>query len=255
MLGRVAYKAKMLKNGVEATRYALIAQRYFCTSPVYSIPKDTFTRDYSKAPKPEQKFMYDLSSSSGSDSDFEGLGHKGESPFWRRKMRTFHGILDVNNDGVISYDDFKLLADRFIKLGHLSDKQKNEFRLLIKKIWESQWGEITPYNLVTVEQYIEDMFHVLNDKSRARRAHSFLPYLFKAVDKDNSGEISVQEYQLFFKCLGLNEEAARIAFNAIDSNENGKINIKEFIQHGREFFFTEDEERISKHFWGPLASV
>lgn len=28
-------------------------------------------------------------------------------------MRTMHGIFDVNNDGVISFEDFKILADNF----------------------------------------------------------------------------------------------------------------------------------------------
>jgi hypothetical protein len=28
----------------------------------------------------------------------------------------------------------------------------------------------------------------------------------QAVDRDRSGEISVEEYKLFFKCLGLEEE-------------------------------------------------
>lgn len=28
-------------------------------------------------------------------------------------MRTMHGIFDVNNDGVISFDDFNILADKF----------------------------------------------------------------------------------------------------------------------------------------------
>lgn len=104
---------------------------------------------------------------------------KGESHFWRRKIRTFHGIIDVNKDGVISFDDFALLADRFINLGHLSEKEAKEFRQIIRNLWEKQWGEITPYNLVTVEQYLEDMHHVLNDRELMRRAHSFLPYLFK----------------------------------------------------------------------------
>lgn len=35
------------------------------------------------------------------------------SGFWRQKMRTMHGIFDVNNDGVISFDDFNILADKF----------------------------------------------------------------------------------------------------------------------------------------------
>lgn len=57
---------------------------------------------------------------------------QGESEFWRRKIRTFHGILDVNKDGVISYDDFKLLADRFVNLGHMSEKHAKEFQNCIK---------------------------------------------------------------------------------------------------------------------------
>lgn len=57
---------------------------------------------------------------------------KGESQFWRRKIRTFHGILDVNKDGVISYDDFRLLTDRFVSLGHLSEKESREFQDKIK---------------------------------------------------------------------------------------------------------------------------
>lgn len=47
-------------------------------------------------------------------------------------MRTFHGILDLNNDGVISFEDFKLLTDRFINLGHISEKSAKEFQELIK---------------------------------------------------------------------------------------------------------------------------
>lgn len=167
-------------------------------------------------------------------------------------MRTMHGILDVNKDGVISFDDFQLLADRFVNLGHLSDKHTKEFKLVVREMWESRWGEVTPYNLVTVEQYITDMHHILNDKYLVKKIQGFLPYLFKAVDKDRSGEISIQEYKLFFDCLGLKESDAELAFRAIDANSDGKITIKEFIKHGKDYYLTEDEERISKYFWGPL---
>ncbi|KAF5285214.1 hypothetical protein FQR65_LT13329 [Abscondita terminalis] len=172
----------------------------------------------------------DFHSSSASDSD-ELLGHRGESDFWRRKMRTFHGILDVNNDGVISYDDFKLLADRFVQLGHLNDKIKDEFHHHIKDLWENLWGEITPYNLVTVERYLEDMHHVLNDK---------------AIDKDKNGKITMEDFKLFFNCLGLKEVDAIFSFRTIDTNGDGKLTRKEFISHGRQFFLTEDPECISK---------
>lgn len=42
-------------------------------------------------------------------------------------MRTMHGIFDVNNDGVISFDDFLMLAQKFGDLGHLSEKEMANF--------------------------------------------------------------------------------------------------------------------------------
>lgn len=57
---------------------------------------------------------------------------QGDSEFWRRKMRTLHGILDVNNDGVISFDDYLLLAKKFSDLGHLTPKEYEEFIQVMK---------------------------------------------------------------------------------------------------------------------------
>ncbi|KAG7303659.1 hypothetical protein JYU34_012209 [Plutella xylostella] len=174
------------------------------------------------------------------------------SEFWRRKMRTVHNILDVDKDGLISYNDFLLFAERFKNLGHLDEQHAQEFTQIIKLTWEEQWGAVDPYNFVTVEQYLEDMHHVLNDKSLKKKAHRWLPYLFKAVDKDASGFISVKEFQLFYECLGLDHEHAAVAFAVIDTNGDGKISLKEFVKLGKDFFFTEDETKVSKMFWGPL---
>ncbi|KAI5633636.1 EF-hand domain pair domain-containing protein [Phthorimaea operculella] len=190
-------------------------------------------------------------SDSGSDSDTECKGID-RSEFWRRKMRTVHNILDVNKDGLICYNDFELFSQRFIALGHLDEQHAKEFRNIIKMTWEEQWGAIDPYNFVTVEQYLEDMNHVLNDKTLKKKAHRWLPYLFRAVDKDNSGFISVKEFKLFYECLGLDNEHAAVAFAVIDTNGDGKISQKEFVKLGKDFFFTEDETRASRMFWGPL---
>lgn len=106
-------------------------------------------------------------------------------------MRTLHRIMDVNHDGVISYDDFKLLAKRFSDLGHLSDEMAEEFNEVIKQTWEEQFGEITPYNLVTAEQFLTDLHHRLNDKKMAKRIGRFLPYLFKVSKLMNSVRLNM----------------------------------------------------------------
>ncbi|XP_049878976.1 sarcoplasmic calcium-binding protein [Pectinophora gossypiella] len=196
-----------------------------------------------------RKEQSDSDSDSDSDTECKGLDR---SDFWRRKMRTVHNILDVDKDGLISFNDFQLFAERFVALGHLNEQQAKEFSNIIRLTWEEQWGAIDPYNFVTVEQYLEDMNHVLNDKTLKKKAHRWLPYLFKAVDKDNSGFISVHEFKLFFQCLGLDNEHAAVAFAVIDKNGDGKLSLKEFVKLGKEFFFKEDETRASRMFWGPL---
>ena len=45
---------------------------------------------------------------------------------WDAQMFRIYGIAPTK-DGVVSYDDFKILADRFIELGHLTSKQKKDF--------------------------------------------------------------------------------------------------------------------------------
>lgn len=94
-------------------------------------------------------------------------------------MRTLHSILDVNNDGVISFDDFQLLARKFTELGHLEPAAQQEFNEVLKRIWETQWGEISPYNLINAEQYLTEMHHAVNDKQLRKKIHTFLPFLFK----------------------------------------------------------------------------
>lgn len=60
-------------------------------------------------------------------------------------------------------------------------------------MWIEQWGEISPYNLVGVEQYLEEMHHVLNDCSLKKKCHNFLPFLFK-VNYDGSSFFSSFNY-------------------------------------------------------------
>ncbi|XP_067015668.1 sarcoplasmic calcium-binding protein [Anabrus simplex] len=198
-------------------------------------------------------------SDSDSDSDTETRRKpqrkvKGNSEFWRRKMRTFHGLIDLNRDGVVSFDDFLILAERFVNLGHLNPRQQEEFQEALKVVWEDQWGLAHPYNMVTTEQYLENMHHVVNDRSLRSKAHEFLPHLFQAVDKDKKGYITVQEFIIFFECLGLGEQDAIESFKIVDINGDGVVSAEEFVKLGREYFLVEDEAHPSKVFWGPLIS-
>ncbi|XP_047474754.1 sarcoplasmic calcium-binding protein-like isoform X2 [Penaeus chinensis] len=179
----------------------------------------------------------------------------GQTAFWRQKMRTHHQVIDINKDGVVSWDDFEVLIARFTELGHLSPKEISKFRDALRHVWEEEWGASgDPYIFIGQEQFLMQMEHVVNTKSLRKRVASPLPYFFNAVDRDGSGEISIEEFKIFYSCLGLSEQTAEESFASIDLNKDGKLSKKEFIKLGRDFFLTEKEHKPSKLFWGPLAS-
>lgn len=275
ILDRNVVAAMSLLHGnleIDFSRSTLMSQR-FKTTHTTTLTPNTYSkllqtgvgtdallqtiRQFSKKPATASS-KQEADSDSDSDSDEEIKQkrdvkfQRGDSEFWRRKMRTFHRILDVNRDGVISFDDFSLLAKRFTDLGHLTPETSAEFLEVMKQTWEEQFGEITPYNLVTAEQMLTDFHHRLNDDKMAKRIGRFLPYLFKAVDYDHTGHLDIEQYKLFFRCLGLTDEDAAISFAVIDENGDGQLSLKEFVHLGRQFFLTENETKISKMFWGPL---
>jgi len=212
------------------------------------------SRDYGK----KKKGSSSSSSSSSSDSDDgkkkKGGKSKGVSEFWLRKMRTHHVAMDVNKDGVISWDDFQAMIDRFRATGILTSQELDSLEVALKHVWEEEWGAAgDPYAFINQEQFIANMEHVVNSKELRKNVGKPLPYFFQAVDNDASGEISIEEFKLYFKCLGLTEESAVASFSAIDLNNDGRLSKKEFVKLGRTFFLSEDETHPSKLFFGPLV--
>ncbi|KAK8743805.1 hypothetical protein OTU49_001275 [Cherax quadricarinatus] len=213
-------------------------------------------REYSKRASARSHAKSDSSSDSDSDrgSGSGKRGMTGQTPFWRQKMRTHHSLIDVNKDGVVSWDDFEALISRFKQLGHLSPEEVSKFTDAIRHVWEEEWGASgDPYVFIGQEQFLMQMEHVVNTKDLRKKVASPLVYFFKAVDTDGSGEISIEEFEVFYTCLGLTEEDAAQSFAAIDKNGDGKLSRKEFVKLGREFFLSEDETQPSKLFWGPLS--
>ncbi|XP_071551057.1 sarcoplasmic calcium-binding protein [Panulirus ornatus] len=252
-LNRVVFPMAAMAGDV--TKVAEVDRRTgLCVAPVQS--RVSGVRKYSKRASARRHARSSSSSSSdSSDSEDRRKRNKlGQTSFWQRKMRTHHQLLDINKDGVVSWDDFEALIVKFKELGHLTPQEVGKFTDALRHVWEEEWGASgDPYVFIGQEQFLTQMEHVVNTKDLRKRVARPLPYFFKAVDTDGSGEISIEEFKMFYSCLGLSEEAAAQSFAVIDRNCDGKLSMKEFVKLGRDFFLSEDETRPSKLFWGPLA--
>ena len=59
------------------------------------------------------------------------------SPYWVRKLRTRHSLMDLNKDGAVSKEDFDIFADNLIRHGKLSETLGQSVRERVMRIWLS----------------------------------------------------------------------------------------------------------------------
>ena len=100
--------------------------------------------------------------------------------------------------------------------------------------------------------FISSMKKMLTDANLRKILEGPLPHFFHAVDLNNDGMISKEEYEKFFELLGIEEGAAAAAFEVIDENKDGQLSLEEFVFAGSRFFISEKEEPTCL-FWGPLV--
>jgi Ca2+-binding EF-hand superfamily protein len=178
------------------------------------------------------------------------------SDFWISKMKTHFMRMDINGDKVVTPEDFSVLADRFIKSGSLADNDALALKKSLDTIWSEYWGGADANNdgKVTAQEFIDSMTRVLGDEAMLKGVGGPLHIMFKAIDANGSGGISANEYEAFFKNIGVDTSLAAASFAIIDTDGSGSISAEEFVTMGTEFFIGDDASHPSRTFWGPRVS-
>lgn len=176
------------------------------------------------------------------------------SAFWLQKMGTYFVRIDIDNDGVITKNDFTEMAKRFIAEGSLSAERGEALRKSLYDVWEKFWHHLggVEQEKIEKEPFIKAMKEIVACPNAKEILKAPLPFFFSAVDANEDGQISVEEYSTFFKCIGINADLADTSFKAIDTNQDGNLSLEEFVEAGMSFFTGEDTSNDTKYFWGPL---
>ncbi|XP_050526911.1 sarcoplasmic calcium-binding protein [Daktulosphaira vitifoliae] len=159
---------------------------------------------------------------------------------WASKLRAYHELMDVNKDGVVSSEDLLELTERFSTINNMTREQSLMFSKVIKNLWYKHWGCIDPFSYVTVEKYLNYIQYVKQNKELKHDVIQLLPYLFKTVDKDQSGDISKDEYDQFLKCIGTSAENQLIESLGIVNDTDGTIKLDDLIIIIEKNFFKSD---------------
>ena len=174
-----------------------------------------------------------------------------QKAFRLRKLRTCFARLDVDGDGYITTEDYKEMAKRFIEQGKLDDKKGKEITKALLEVCNLLG--VKEGDKMKLEEYLESAVKYCEDPKGPEVTKVPMSIKFDVVDINGDGFISPEEFQLFFKAMGIGESYAKASFDGIDTDHNGLIDKKEFLEAVHEFLFGFDATSGATLFFGPLV--
>ncbi|XP_011410381.1 PREDICTED: aequorin-2-like [Amphimedon queenslandica] len=170
-----------------------------------------------------------------------------KNPTWVKRVDEFFYVRDVNKNGYIELNDFRIVAD---KLTTLTNNKRPE---ALKRVLEAELALAAALGIkegdkLSKEQWIDAMASLaekLNAKSKAGEkplTEDLTNALFDVVDVNEDGTVSLDEYKLVFKAYNIDDAAAAQGFAAHDKNKNGKLERHEIVnQHTRFWWYVNDD--------------
>jgi len=174
------------------------------------------------------------------------------SDFWIRKMKTYFQRIDFDKDGSITRKDFEGMGTRFVEKEKADAATGEIIKTKICAVWDSYLSKVGGDG-INQDAFIEAMKKQVADPNLKETLKGPLPLFFQAVDANQDGFISSDEYGIFFDIIGLDPNMAPASFQAIDTNNDGLLSQDEFIEAGTAFFLEDDAASPTKLFWGPLV--
>jgi len=171
-------------------------------------------------------------------------------PFWERKMRTRFNVLDADGDGVITSNDFKIVARRWAEVANLNETEANELREKLEQHFMKHYN--SDGKPISFADHLERMKKEGKEKL-ITMVTNFSPRFFPVIDTDKDGFVDAKEFEDYFRIFGLSAEAARETFRHLDLNHDGKITEEEHETALINFYQLEHEGDPSQHMWGPLV--
>jgi len=170
---------------------------------------------------------------------------------WTKKMRSFFSVMDFDNDGILTEDDFLAVVDRYITFAKLNQVEAKKVQRKIKTFYRDYFSELEKKGPITADGFIRACLFQGPEKM-GQTCRMFIDLFFDLADINGDGVIKREEYDLFCKSFQLSPRATDISFEAVDINNSGVLGFDEYAKAGFDYFGAGDDSSRYNLFWGPL---
>ena len=168
-------------------------------------------------------------------------------------MRTRVYRMDKNHDGYISCQDFQFIAKNLAENTQGICKEKTEEIFAAYSEMADLHG-LKPGVKLTLEEAAMTLSDRFLSTAIGEKLSGHPGKLFDCFDTNGNGRISIEEFRVYFKVLGLNatDEEIKHSFDTIDSDGKDEISREEFVAAVKDFFLDVEETELSNALYGKL---
>jgi len=182
-----------------------------------------------------------------------------------KHLFTFLKFWDANTDGILSWEDFLLLAERFAKIQRKGKLEKEVFDRW-KSIFEKWWNELTSFadeNHDTVVEFDEwlKFFETLGKNTKSYQElpeflKTYLHLFFCCSDYNKDGLFCVKDYKKYISSQQMDttkaEEHFKFMLNEEDIENGNAMTSDRFKDLVYDFWVSTDPEGKGKYICGPF---
>ena len=151
-------------------------------------------------------------------------------------------------DGVITRADYDLMIKNYNELG-MPDENKQELSDAMYGMCGSLG--LTDYTKsLTYDEIVQSW--IGNVEKGGGFATVVYDKIFRIIDTDRNGSISLKEWEIHCMAINIPVEHAKPSFKAMDTDGDGVISHDEFVAYHYEYFHTSEDKLHSSLLYGSL---
>ncbi len=159
-------------------------------------------------------------------------------------------MLDMNQDGYLSFEDYKIAADHYAKSNpKVQDTSMSRYLDALKSVFE--FLGLSDSRKMTIKEAVDKTTENLDNPEFVKRTKALYSAVFDTLDADGNGFLSPKEWVGFMESLKfVDPSKGKEIFDMMDLNKDGQLSREEFVEMSFEYWYSGENKHGGDKMFG-----